>query len=79
MLRYTIKRLLWFIPTLVAVTIIGFMLLSSAPGNPVNSMVSVSNSGGSLRSSNDIEIQKNYWRRQLGLDLPLFYFSMHKL
>jgi peptide/nickel transport system permease protein len=79
MLRYTIKRLLWFIPTLVAVTIIGFMLLSSAPGNPVNSMVSVSNSGGSLRSSNDIEIQKNYWRRQLGLDLPLFYFSIHKL
>jgi ABC-type dipeptide/oligopeptide/nickel transport system permease component len=79
MLRYTIKRLLWFIPTLVAVTIIGFMLLSSAPGDPVNSMVSVSNSGGGLRSSNDIEIQKNYWRRQLGLDLPLFYFSIHKL
>lgn len=79
MLRYTIKRLLWFIPTLFAVTIIGFILLASAPGDPVNSMVSISNSGGGMKSSNDIEIQKNYWRRQLGLDLPLFYFSIHKL
>jgi peptide/nickel transport system permease protein len=79
MLRYIIKRLLWFIPTLIAVTIIGFMLLSSAPGEPVNSMVYISNSGGGIKSSNDIEIQKNYWRRQLGLDLPLFYFSIHKL
>ena len=79
MLRYTLKRLLWFIPTLFAVTIIGFMLLASAPGDPVNSMVSISNSGGGMKSSNDIEIQKNYWRKQLGLDLPLFYFSIHKL
>lgn len=79
MLHFILKRLLWFMPTLVAVTIISFMLLSSAPGDPVNSMVSVSNSGGGLKSSNDIEIQKNYWRKQLGLNLPLFYFSIHKL
>lgn len=79
MLRYIIKRLLWFVPTLVAVTIIGFMLLASAPGDPVNSMISVSNSGGGMKSSNDIDVQKNYWRKNLGLDLPLFYFSITKL
>ncbi|MES2568133.1 MAG: ABC transporter permease [Bacteroidota bacterium] len=79
MWSYALKRLLWFIPTLFAVTIIGFILLSNAPGDPVNSLVLSNNSGGSLQTAKDLEHQKIYWRKQLGLDLPLFYFSINKL
>lgn len=79
MLDYVLKRILWFIPTLFAVTIIGFILLSNAPGDPVNSLVLSANSGGNMQTSRDIEQQKKYWRNQLGLDLPLFYFSISQL
>ncbi|MBA4241540.1 MAG: diguanylate cyclase [Sphingobacteriaceae bacterium] len=76
---YVLKRILWFIPTLFAVTLIGFILLANAPGDAVDSLVMSSNSGGSLKTTQDIEQQKTYWRKQLGLDLPLFYFSICKL
>ncbi|MDF2452907.1 MAG: peptide transporter permease [Bacteroidota bacterium] len=79
MWRYALKRFFWFIPTLFAVTIIGFVLLANAPGDPVNSLVLSSNSGGSMQSIKDLEIQKKYWSKQLGLDLPLFYFSVQRL
>jgi len=76
---YVFKRILWFTPTLFAVTIIGFVLLANAPGDPVNSLVMSSNSGGNTGSIKEIEQQKNFWRKKLGLDLPLFYFSIGKL
>lgn len=76
---YVLKRILWFIPTLFAVTLIGFILLANAPGDAVDSLVMSSNSGGSLKTTQNIEQQKTYWRKQLGLDLPLFYFSICKL
>lgn len=79
MWQYVLKRILWFIPTLFAVTAIGFILLANAPGDAVNSLVMSSNSGGSLKTTQDIEQQKTYWRKQLGLDLPLFYFSISRL
>jgi len=75
MLVYIIKRIIWFIPTLFAVTILGFILLASSPGDPVNSMVNLN----SKNTSADIEQQKTYWRKQLGLNLPLFYFSVTTL
>lgn len=79
MWRYVLKRILWFIPTVFAVTIIGFILLANAPGDAVDSLVISSNSGGSLKTTQDVDQQKVYWRKQLGLDLPLFYFSICKL
>jgi len=79
MWAYVLKRILWFIPTLFAVTIIGFILLANAPGDPVNSLVISSNSGGNMQTAKDMDVQKKFWRNQLGLDLPLFYFSIQKL
>ncbi len=79
MLQYVLKRILWFIPTLFAVTLIGFILLANAPGDAVDTLVMSSNSGGGVKPSKDIENQKNYWRKQLGLDLPIFYFSICRL
>jgi peptide/nickel transport system permease protein len=73
MLGYVLKRILWFVPTLFAVTIIGFILLANAPGDPVNLL-----SNGAKVSGN-IEEQKTFWRKKLGLDLPLFYFSITTL
>jgi peptide/nickel transport system permease protein len=69
MLRYIIRRLLQAIPTLLGVSIITFLLVSAAPGDPV-----------SLRTFGDprmTEETKDILRRQLGLDqpLPLQYVS----
>ncbi len=73
MLSYVLKRILWFVPTLFAVTIIGFILLANAPGDPVNLL------SNGAKASGNIEEQKTFWRKKLGLDLPLFYFSITTL
>jgi peptide/nickel transport system permease protein len=73
MLGYVLKRILWFVPTLFAVTIIGFILLANAPGYPVNIL------SNGAKASGNIEEQKTFWRKKLGLDLPLFYFSITTL
>ncbi len=79
MLGYVFKRILWFVPTLFAVTAIGFILLANAPGDPINILVSSNSSSGSIKVSGDLETQKTFWRKKLGLDLPLFYFSITTL
>jgi ABC-type dipeptide/oligopeptide/nickel transport system permease component len=76
---YVLKRFIWFLPTLFAVTLIGFVLLANAPGDAVDSLVLSSNSGGSIKTTQDLEQQKIYWRKQLGLNLPSFYFSISTL
>jgi peptide/nickel transport system permease protein len=73
MLGYVLKRILWFVPTLFAVTIIGFILLANTPGDPVNLL------SNGAKASGNIEEQKTFWRKKLGLDLPLFYFSITTL
>ncbi|MES2514943.1 MAG: ABC transporter permease [Bacteroidota bacterium] len=60
-------------PTLFAVTAIGFILLANAPGDPVNTLSNAS------KASGNIEAQKTFWRQKLGLNLPLFYFSVTTL
>ncbi len=73
MLGYVLKRILWFVPTLFAVTVIGFILLANAPGDPVNIL------SNGAKASGNIEEQKTFWRKKLGLDLPLFYFTVTTL
>ena len=65
--------MLWFVPTLFAVTIIGFILLANAPGDPVNTL------SNGAKASGNIEEQKTFWRKKLGLNLPLFYFTITTL
>ena len=79
MLGYVLKKILWFIPTLFAVTAIGFILLSNAPGDPPTILTSSNSANGVIKGKGDLETQKNYWRNYLGLDLPLFYFSINAL
>ena len=73
MLGYVLKRILWFVPTLFAVTLIGFILLANAPGDPVNIL------SNGAKASGNIEEQKTFWRKKLGLNLPVFYFSVTTL
>lgn len=80
MLKYIVRRVLVFVPTLIAITLLGFVIMISAPGDPVERMVVAAQSGGEIGSqtANQIE-QKKFWSRKLGLDLPIFYFSLNSL
>jgi len=80
MLKYVLKRILVFIPTLIAITLLGFVIMISAPGDPVERMVVAAQSGGEIgtQTANQME-QKRYWSRKLGLDLPIFYLSLNTL
>lgn len=69
MARYILRRLLQAIPTLIGVSIITFLLVAAAPGDPV-----------SLRSFGNPDMTaeaRQIMRKQLGLDqpLPMQYFS----
>ncbi len=80
MLKYIAKRILVFFPTLVAITLLGYLIMVNAPGDPVERMMVAAQSGGevSSQSINSIE-QRKYWSHKLGLDLPVFYFSLSSL
>lgn len=77
MLRYILKRIFIFIPTLIVITLLGFVISINAPGDPVERMVSSAQAGGEMGSQtiNQVE-QKMFWRKKLGLDLPVFYLSL---
>lgn len=80
MLKYIFRRILFFIPTLIAISLLAFIISVNAPGDPVTRLVETSQSGTelSVKSASQKE-QKKYWTQKLCLDLPLFYFSIHSL
>lgn len=77
MFKYIAKRLLIFIPTLIAISMLTFMISINAPGDPVENMLN-QNAGGEGQSSEKLANEKTYIakRKELGFDLPLFYFSL---
>jgi ABC-type dipeptide/oligopeptide/nickel transport system permease component len=80
MLTYIGKRILVFLPTLFVITLLGFIIAINAPGDPVEKMVSAASSSGEMgKQSISQQEQKIFWRKKLGLDLPVFYFSISSL
>ncbi len=79
MSKYILKRILFFIPTLFIITLLAFIISVNAPGDPVERMISSSKLGEQVAASSNIKEMQLYWRKKLGLDLPLFYFSIHRL
>lgn len=79
MTKYIIHRILFFIPTLFIITLLAFIISVNAPGDPVERIMSSSQSGEQSANSVNRAEQQLYWRKKLGLDLPLFYFSIHSL
>lgn len=74
MLVYVLKRILIFIPTFLVISIITLIISTNTPGDPVDLLLRNSNE---QRASAYLEYEKNYTltRHELGLDLPVFYFS----
>jgi peptide/nickel transport system permease protein len=75
MFRYILKRILFFIPTLIVISLISFVISLNAPGDPVEVMMQGS---ADVQNANQEVGEKQYLqkRHELGLDLPVFYFSL---
>jgi len=80
MLRYIIKRLLVFIPTLIIISLLAFVISINAPGDPVERLSKSANKEGtaSEQSSATKKVKQDI-RKRLGLDLPIFYVSLATL
>lgn len=73
---YILKRILIILPTLLGVMIISFIVSRSAPGDQVLLEMTNLESRGATVSR---EVQDREYRRiseKIGLDLPIFYFSL---
>lgn len=77
MWQYVLKRVLIFLPTLLIITLISFMIMQSAPGDPVQRMLQGSQqTGGEMRDRRASEQDYIRKRQELGLDKPIFYFAL---
>ena len=75
--RYIIKRAILFVPTLFIIILLAFILSVQAPGDPLDRLVSVQEAGGeTMTASANTLYERERWRKKLGLDLPVFYFSI---
>jgi peptide/nickel transport system permease protein len=77
MLKYALKRIFVFIPTLIIISLMAFIISVTAPGDPVERLLRAADSeGGSSEQSSAVEEQRQALRAELGLDRPIFYFSI---
>lgn len=66
-----------FIPTLLIISLLAFILSIQAPGDPLDRLATVQETGGDMAGpSTNTRQEQERWRKQLGLDLPVFYFSL---
>ncbi len=78
--KFILKRILFFIPTLLIISLLAFILSLNAPGDPLDRMVSSKESGGEMGlQQNNTQKEQDRWRKKLGLDLPVFYMSITSL
>ncbi|MDX2135547.1 MAG: ABC transporter permease [Saprospiraceae bacterium] len=74
MYRYVLRRLLFVVPTLLAVSLLLFGLSRLAPGDPVRTLYG-DESAVSADPARQAELYA-YNARQLGMHLPPFYFTL---
>jgi len=76
LLGYIMKRIALFVPTLFIISLVTFILISAAPGDPAETMLN--RSSGEGQASEKLATDRSYreLRHKLGLDLPVFYFSL---
>ncbi len=69
MFRYLLKRILFFIPTLLVISLLSFGLSKLAPGDPLDN----NDEGKDVRNQERVDRETAaFW----GLDKPVFYFSL---
>ncbi|MEZ4880698.1 MAG: ABC transporter permease subunit [Chitinophagales bacterium] len=76
MFKYIIKRIFIFLQTIFIISLLTFMLSVSVPGDPVEQMLSSNTESGSVQNALASEQAYIKKRQELGLDLPVFYFSI---
>ena len=80
MLKYTIKRIVTFIPMLIAISLLSFIISINAPGDPVERLSKAAgNEGTAEQQSSASKKVKQELRKKLGLDLPIFYLNISNL
>lgn len=79
MIKYFLKRLLLFIPTLFVISLLAFMISVKSPGDPVEILSGAASPQGGSTQNNISAAIKDSIRSQHGLDLPVFYFSFCSL
>ena len=74
---YVFKRLLVFVPTLIIISLLSFLISTNAPGDPVSKIVTAMGQDGTASQNSDANQRtKQLVREKLGLDKPIFYFSL---
>lgn len=76
MTDYLLKRLLLMIPTFIGITVIGFLIMRLAPGDPAELRASgglgaAAGGGISVEKRGSVDEAMAQWRAQYGLDKPL--------
>jgi peptide/nickel transport system permease protein len=76
MASYALQRLLLMIPTFIGITLIGFLIMRLAPGDPAElraagGLAAAAGAGVSLDKRVSIDEAVAQWRKQYGLDRPL--------
>ena len=80
MFKYTIQRIVTFIPMLIAISLLSFIISINAPGDPIERLAKSSESEGSAQEQSGASKKiKAELRKKLGLDLPIFYASISDL
>ena len=80
MLKRILKKLGYFLPTLIVVSLVAFFLSKMAPGDPVEHYVPpMDELPSSSYSVASYEKQYIKYARELGLDRPTFYFSLESV
>jgi peptide/nickel transport system permease protein len=80
MLKYIVKRILIFIPTLIAISLLAFIISITAPADPVEKLTNSADKEGAANQQSDATKKiKQELRKKLGLDLPIFYFNFGSL
>ncbi len=73
MLKYTLRRLAFFIPTLLVISVIVFALSKMTPGDPVENQLQINPESNSNKGFSDKIYEQK--AKELGLDKPVFYAS----
>lgn len=76
MLKYIASRVLAFIPTLIIISLMAFIISVNAPGDPVEQLLrSADSEGGTSENASATSDARDKLRKELGLDRPIFYLS----
>lgn len=73
MTDYIVKRLLLFIPTLIVITIITFVICRMAPGDPTEMRTGQTGEAMKTGAKNQMtQATKEYYKKKFGLDKPMW-------